>query len=60
MIYPVEEWKMTSQQLADYLKKHPIRSSKKETVITFSTDYKWRGESSCCKKEQFVRVITVN
>lgn len=43
VIYPVTEWKMTPEQLAEYVKKHPIKQTKKETVIKFAAGSQKRG-----------------
>lgn len=38
----VTTWYMTPEQLAEYIKKHPIRPI--EPPKTFKVDYKWRGK----------------
>lgn len=45
----VTTWFMTPEQLAEYVKKHPIKPTKKERPGSFDTDhrgpdYKWRGK----------------
>jgi hypothetical protein len=52
MIYPVTEWKMSPKELEEYREKHPIKQTKKETVITFSSDYKWRGKKAAAAKKR--------
>lgn len=39
-------WNMTEEERQAYIKKHPIRPTKKERAVNFESDYpdwKWRG-----------------
>jgi hypothetical protein len=45
----VTVWKMSEEERLAYIEKHPIRPSKKERAVNFTTDnpfpdYKWRSQ----------------
>jgi hypothetical protein len=43
----VTTWQMTEQEHLAYIEKHPIKPTKKERPVNFTTDYpyyKWRGK----------------
>jgi hypothetical protein len=44
----VTTWYMTPEQLAEYIKKHPIRPI--EPPKTFKVDYKWRGKKGAQRR----------
>jgi hypothetical protein len=45
----VTTWKMTEEQRLAYIEKYPIKRTKKERPVNFTTDnpdYKWRGKKA--------------
>lgn len=47
MINEVTTWYMSPEELAEYVKKHPIKSAKKnrgQTAKPVKKDYKWRSQ----------------
>jgi hypothetical protein len=43
----VTVWQMTEEERLAYIEKHPIKPSKKERPVNFTTDspdYKWRSQ----------------
>lgn len=50
MIEPVKVWYMTEEERLDYIKTHPIHSTKKERVIM--PEYKWRGKKAAAAKKR--------
>jgi hypothetical protein len=52
MIGKVTEWKMTEEERQAYIKKHPIKPTKKPTGSTFgetmdrSKNWNWRGKKA--------------
>ena len=52
MLSKVTEWKMTEEERLAYIKKHPIKPTKKpkrSSTIDY-VDYKWRSEKATASR----------